>query len=327
MNRRHASPLFHDLSQENLYLKAETAKYQQMISDLQSSYTYSKNKKLTQEYHEMKKDYTLLKQQLDEMTIDQDDAASKIQDLSYSKSELLHKIVLLHEMLQKETFHRRKETEEKHRLHLKVIKYKEISQQLNERMQDQDQRLAKEEKKGNTLSAVIEKLQQTLGDKNSELHLLQEGARHLQERFYETQEKLLQIEKAKETIFYETLTSYQKQLAESEEWIASHFADIDQSAQTNSQPFSRDSFLQTTEEIEPILKKLNEQVQILQAQVDAVQRNGEVMTVKIDGFKKQRDHLSKERKIVYTVDQKSNSRNKKLLAFTSAVSFIYSSSV
>ena len=45
MNRRPASPLFHDLSQENLYLKAEAAKYQQMISDLQSSYTYSKNKK------------------------------------------------------------------------------------------------------------------------------------------------------------------------------------------------------------------------------------------------------------------------------------------
>ncbi|MDM5319728.1 sigmaE regulated sporulation protein [Bacillus altitudinis] len=304
MNRRHASPLFHDISQENLYLKAETAKYQQMISELQSSYTYSKNKKLTQEYHEMKKDYTQLKQQLDEMTIDQDHAAEKIQDLSYSKSELLHKIVLLHEMLQKETFHRRKETEEKHRLHLKVIKYKEISQQLEERMQNQDKRLAKEEKKGNTLSAVIEKLQQTLGDKNAELRLLQEGVRHLQERFYETQEKLLQIEKAKEAIFYETLISYQKQLAESEEWIASHFADIDQSAQTNSQPFSQDSLLQTTEEIEPILKKLNEQVQTLQAQVDAVQQNGEIMTVKIDGFKKQRDHLSKERKIVYTVDQK-----------------------
>ncbi|WP_144462150.1 coiled-coil domain-containing protein [Bacillus pumilus] len=304
MNRRHASPLFHDLSQENLYLKAETAKYQQMISELQSSYTYSKNKKLTQEYHEMKKDYTQLKQQLDELTIDQDLAASKIQDLSYSKSELLHKIVLLHEMLQKETFHRRKETEDKHRLHLKVIKYKEISQQLNERMQDQDKRLAKEEKKGNTLSAVIEKLQQTLSHKNAELNLLQEGVRHLQERFYETQEKLLQIEKAKEAIFYETLISYQKQLAESEEWIASHFADIDQSAQTNSQPFSRDSILETTEEIEPILKKLNEQVQTLQAQVDAVHQNGDVMTVKIDGFKKQRDRLSKERKIVYTVDQK-----------------------
>ncbi|MGE1211351.1 sigmaE regulated sporulation protein [Bacillus pumilus] len=304
MNRRHASPLFHDLSQENLYLKAETAKYQQMISELQSSYTYSKNKKLTQEYHEMKKDYTQLKQQLDELTIDQDHAASKIQDLSYSKSELLHKIILLHEMLQKETFHRRKETEDKHRLHLKVIKYKEISQQLNERMQDQDKRLAKEEKKGNTLSAVIEKLQQTLSHKNAELNLLQEGVRHLQERFYETQEKLLQIEKAKEAIFYETLISYQKQLAESEEWIASHFADIDQSAQTNSQPFSRDSILETTEEIEPILKKLNEQVQTLQAQVDAVHQNGDVMTVKIDGFKKQRDRLSKERKIVYTVDQK-----------------------
>ncbi|WP_282062732.1 sigmaE regulated sporulation protein [Bacillus pumilus] len=304
MKRRHASPLFHDLSQENLYLKAETAKYQQMISDLQSSYTYAKNKKLTQEYHEMKKDYTQLKQQLDEMTIDQDDAASKIQDLSSSKSELLHKIVFLHEMLQRETFHRRKETEEKHRLHLKVVKYKEISQQLNERMEDQDKRLAKEEKKGNTLSAVIEKLQQTLGDKNAELNILQEGVKHLQERFFETQEKVLQIEKAKEAIFYETLTSYQKQLAESEEWIASHFADIDQSTQTNSQPFSRDSLLQTTEEIEPILKKLNEQVQTLQAQVDAVQQNGEVMTLKIEGFKKQRDHLSKERKIVYTVDQK-----------------------
>ncbi|WP_144533268.1 coiled-coil domain-containing protein [Bacillus pumilus] len=304
MKRRHASPLFHDLSQENLYLKAETAKYQQMISDLQSSYTYSKNKKLTQEYHEMKKDYMQLKQQLDEMTIDQDLAASKIQDLSYSKSELLHKIVLLHEMLQKETFHRKKETEEKHRLHLKVIKYEGISQQLKEQMHDQDKRLAKEEKKGNTLSAVIEKLQQTLSDKNAELHLLQEGVKHLQERFYETQEKLLQIEKAKEAIFYETLISYQKQLAESEEWIASHFADIDQSAQTNSQPFSRENLLQTTEDIEPILKKLNEQVQTLQAQVEAVQQNGEIMTVKIDGFKKQRDHLPKERKIVYTVDQK-----------------------
>lgn len=77
MNRRHASPLFHDLSQENLYLKAETAKYQQMISDLQSSYTYSKNKKLTQEYHEMKKDFTQLKQQLDEMTNDQHDLCLK----------------------------------------------------------------------------------------------------------------------------------------------------------------------------------------------------------------------------------------------------------
>ncbi len=304
MNRRHASPLFHDLSQENLYLKAETAKYQQMISDLQSSYTYSKNKKLTQEYYEMKKDFTQLKQQLDEMTNDQHDAASKIQELSYSKSELLHKIILLHEMLQKETYHRRKETEEKHRLHLKVVKYKEISQQLNERIEDQDKQLAKEEKKGNTLSAVIEKLQQTLSDKNAEFHVLQEGVRHLQERFYETQEKLLQIEKAKEAIFYETLTSYQKQLAESEEWIAFHFADIDQSAKTNAQPFSRDRILQTTEEIEPILKKLNEQVQTLQEHVDAVQRNGEVMTVKIDSFKKQRDHLPKERKIVYTVDQK-----------------------
>ncbi|MEK4334885.1 MULTISPECIES: sigmaE regulated sporulation protein [Bacillus] len=304
MNRRHASPLFHDLSQENLFLKAETAKYQQMISDLQSTYTYAKNKKLSQEYHEMKKDFTQLKQQLDEMTIDQDEASSKIQDLSYSKSELLHKIVLLHEMLQKETYHRRKETEEKHRLHLKVVKYKEMSQQLQERLLDQDKQLAKEEKKGNTLSVVIEKLQQTLGDKNAELHLLQEGVRHLQERFYETQEKLLQIEKAKEAIFYETLTSYQKQLAESEEWIASHFADIDQSAQTNAEPFSQEPILQTTEEIGPILKKLNEQVETLQAKVDAVQRSGEVMTVKIDGFKKQRDNMPKERKIVYTVDQK-----------------------
>lgn len=60
-------------------------------------------------------------------------------------------------MPQKETYHRRKETEEKHRPHLKVVKYKEISQQLNERIEDQDKQLAKEEKKGNTLSAVIEK--------------------------------------------------------------------------------------------------------------------------------------------------------------------------
>lgn len=307
MNQRHASPLFHDLSQENLYLKAESAKYQQMISELQSTYTYEKNKKLTQEYHEMKKDFTQLKQQLDEMTIDQDKSTSKIQDLSYSKSELLHKIILLHEMLQKETYHRRKETEEKHRLHLKVIKYKEISQQLKERLLDQDRQLAKEEKKGNSLSAVVENLQQTLSHKKTELHLLQKGVEHLQQRFYETQETLLQIEKAKEAIFYETLTSYQKQLAESEEWIASHFADIDQSAQIKVQPFSQDDVLQTAEDIEPILKKLNDQVQILQSQVDAVQRNGEVMTVKIDGFKKQRDDILKgERRIVYTVDQKNN---------------------
>ncbi|MDI6663948.1 sigmaE regulated sporulation protein, partial [Bacillus altitudinis] len=84
----------------------------------------------------------------------------------------------------------------------------------------------------------------------------------------------------------------------------SHFADIDQSAQTNSEMFSQDPILQTTEEIGPILKKLKEQVETLQAKVDAVQRSGEVMTVKIDGFKKQRDNMPKERKIVYTVDQK-----------------------
>ncbi|WP_353855939.1 sigmaE regulated sporulation protein [Bacillus sp. Bos-x628] len=306
MSRRHASPLFHDISQENLYLKAESAKYQKIISDLQSTYTYQKNKKLSQEYHEMKKNFTKLKHQLDEMTILQDDATSKIQDLSYSKAELLHKIVLLHEMLQKETYQRGRETEEKHRLHLKVVKYKELSKQLKEQLLDQDVRLAKEEKKGNTLASVVEKLQQTLSEKKTELHILQEGVQHLQQRFYETQEKLLQIEKAKEAIFYETLTSYQKQLAESEEWIASHFADIDRSEQTKVQPFSQDPILQTTEQIEPILKTLNEQVQILQSQVDAVLRNGEIMTVKIDGFKKQRDDMHQERRIVYTVNQKKD---------------------
>ncbi|BBP88929.1 hypothetical protein BsIDN1_25470 [Bacillus safensis] len=74
------------------------------------------------------------------------------------------------------------------------------------------------------------------------------------------------------------------------------------------------------------MKKLNEQVQTLQEQVDAVQRNGEVMTVKIDSFKKQRDHLPKERKIVYTVDQRNNSQKKKNWLLCPAV-FFYSSSV
>ncbi|MFS0654301.1 sigmaE regulated sporulation protein [Bacillus sp. 179-C3.3 HS] len=297
MNRHHASPLFHDLSQENLYLKAESAKYQRIISDFQSTYTYQKNKKVTQEYHEMKRDFIQLKHQLDKMTSNQEEATSKIEALSDSKSALLHKIVLLHEMLQNETYQRKKEIEQKQRLHLKTIKYKEIAKQIKNQ-------LTKEEENGETLSSLVEHLQQTLAEKKTELHLLQEGVEHLQHRFYETQEKLLQIEKAKETIFFETLTSYQKQLAESEEWIASHFADIDQSSERSIQPFTQDRILQTTEDIAPILKKLHEQVQTLQSQIDTAQRNGEVMTVKIDGFKKQRDDMPKERQFVYTVDHK-----------------------
>ena len=89
-------------------------------------------------------------------------------------------------------------------------------------------------------------------------------------------------------------------MAESEEWIASHFADIDQSAQTNAEPFSQDPILQTTEEIGPILKKLNEQVETLQAKVDAVQRSGEVMTVKIDGFKTARQRAQRTKDCLYS---------------------------
>ncbi|MGE6631203.1 sigmaE regulated sporulation protein [Bacillus sp. NPDC077027] len=311
MNKRNASPLFHDVSQENLYLKAEAAKYQKMFSDLQSNYTYQKNMKLSKEYSDMKKDVSKLKHQLDEMTILKNEVTSKVKELSYSKTELLHKIVLLHELLQKETYRRVKETEEKHKLHLKVVKYQELSNQLKEQMQDKEGQLTKEEKKGKTLAAVIDRLQKDLSEKNATLDVMQSGVKTLQQRFYETQERLLHIEKSKEIIFHETLAAYKRQLNESDDWIASHFADIDRSNQLDEHALVQDHVIQSTEQIAPILETLKEQVQNLQIHLDAVQQNSEAMTVKIDGFKQQHNETTNERRILYTIEQKKE--NKRLM--------------
>lgn len=103
----------------------------------------------------------------------------------------------------------------------------------------------------------------------------------------ETKSRLLEAEKTKEALFYETILSYKRQLDESDKWIASHFADIDAFQQTEKALEQNEEVFERTEQIEAVLQTVTEQVDQLQQQLSAIQQNDTKMDQKITEWKKQ----------------------------------------
>lgn len=94
-----------------------------MIHELEASYFHQKNHKLSQENAALKQQLQQLSIELERISANKEDESAET--LNRIKSELLGKIVVLQELLQKETYARKQEIEEKHRLHLTNVKAEE----------------------------------------------------------------------------------------------------------------------------------------------------------------------------------------------------------
>ncbi|MBS4162664.1 sporulation protein, partial [Klebsiella pneumoniae] len=70
-------PFFHDLSQENLFLKAELARCHQLIHELEASYFHQKNQKLHQENASMKQELQQLTLKLQRVSENNQDGADE----------------------------------------------------------------------------------------------------------------------------------------------------------------------------------------------------------------------------------------------------------
>ncbi|KAA6453052.1 coiled-coil domain-containing protein [Bacillus swezeyi] len=302
-------PFFHDLSQENLFLKAELARCHQLIHELEASYFHQKNHKLNQENAAMR-------QQLEQLTLElerirannQDESAEK---LSRTKSELLSKIVMLQELLQKETYMRKQEIEEKHRLHLANVKSEEEKKGLhrqieNEKFNTENEKTTREktEKELKHITEENGRLKDELHAKNLQLKQLESDAALLKERVTDTKSRLLEAEKTKESLFYETILSYKRQLDESDKWIASHFADIDTYQQTEKTLGQDNDIFERSEQIETVLQSVTEQVDLLHKQLSIIQTNDDKMEHKIEEWKKQNnEEESSPQKWVYKINR------------------------
>lgn len=89
-------PYFQDLSQENLFLKAELARSHQLIHELEASYFHQKNHKLSRENAAMKQQLQQLSFELERISANKEDKSAET--LNRIKSELLGKIVVLQEI-------------------------------------------------------------------------------------------------------------------------------------------------------------------------------------------------------------------------------------
>lgn len=94
-----------------------------------------------------------MKQELQQLTLKLQRVSENNQDgadetLNRIKSELLEKIVVLQELLQNETFKRKQEIEEKHRLHVTNVKASEENKSLHRQIKADQQQLEEEKESG-----------------------------------------------------------------------------------------------------------------------------------------------------------------------------------
>ncbi|MFO6495225.1 MULTISPECIES: sporulation protein [Bacillus] len=304
-------PYFHDLSQENLFLKAELARCHQLIHELEASYFHQKNHKLNQENAAMKEKLQQLTLELKRVSANREEESGDA--LSRIKSELLNKIVVLHELLQTETFKRKQEIEEKHRLHLAKIKSEAEKKGLHKQIENEKLNVEKERKLRETteinLKNIAEensRLKDELHAKNLQLKEIESDVALLKERVAATKKRLLEAEKTKEALFYETILSYKRQLDESDKWIASHFADIDTFRETE-QALEKDKVSDVfarSEQVETVLQSVTEQVDMLQKQLSLIQANDAKMEQKIEEWKNQTKEESSPQNWVYKISRK-----------------------
>ncbi|ASB89821.1 sporulation protein [Bacillus sonorensis] len=302
-------PFFHDLSQENLFLKAELARCHQLIHELEASYFHQKNQKLHQENASMKQELQQLTLKLQRVSENNQDGADET--LNRIKSELLEKIVVLQELLQNETFKRKQEIEEKHRLHVTNVKASEENKSLHRQIKADQQQLEEEKRIRQQVEQELEKrteensrLKGDLQAKNVQLHQIEADVALLKERMIDMKSRIAEAEKTKEALFYETILSYKRQLDESDKWIASHFADIDTSYQTKKEAEQDSALFERSEHIEAVLQSVTEQVGILQKQLNVIRKNDGMMEQKIDEWKKQSKEENPSQKLIYKIKRK-----------------------
>ncbi|MCY8014035.1 sporulation protein [Bacillus haynesii] len=302
-------PYFHDLSQENLFLKAELARSHQLIHELEASYFHQKNHKLSRENAAMKQQLQQLSIELERVSANKEDESAET--LNRIKSELLGKIVVLQELLQKETYARKQEIEEKHRLHLTNVKAEEEKKSLHsqieyEKLYAEREKTLREKKEQELKNAAHEnaRLKDELHAKSLQLKQIEADVAVLKERVIETKSRLLEAEKTKEALFYETILSYKRQLDESDKWIASHFADIDTFQQTEKAFEQNEEVFERSEQIEAVLQTVTEQVDQLQQQLSAIKQNDTKMDQKITEWKQQTKEETTPQKWIYQIKRK-----------------------
>ncbi|MGY3837144.1 sporulation protein [Bacillus atrophaeus] len=314
-----SGPFFHDMSQENLYLKSELARCRKLIAELEASYFHQKNNKLIKENSKMKEKLQALTAELEQITTKEKHALDTSQSLNHVKAELLDKIVTLQELLQNETYKRKKEIDEKHRLHITNVRFEEENKNLHiqiDALKTAIQNEKAELSKANQQTAAVKdeniKLNVQIAEKEFQLENIKIEIDHIKDRILETKERLLQIEKTKEKLFQETILSYKRQLDESDAWIASQFADIDShSRQTEEALEENQTVFEHSEHVENILEDVTEQVFTLQKQLDHTQSHDQSLDEKLAGWKDRAAEQKLSQKWVYKLEKKNISSQKK----------------
>ncbi|CAN2252081.1 sporulation protein [Bacillus vallismortis] len=290
---KRSGPFFHDVSQENLYLKSELSRCHKLISELEATYFHQKNNKLLKENNDMKEKLQQLSAELTQMSTKEKHASHTSQTLHQIRAELLDKIVALQELLSAETFKRKADTEEKHKLHIAKIKIEEENKNLHKRVsllqssiQREQNALLQAKHQTEKVKAENSRLKEQMIEKEYQLKHIKIEVDHMKDRIIETKERLLEIEKTKEKLFHETIVSYKRQLDESDAWIASHFADIDGGPKQKEKTEEKaPAAYAQPHHVETILEDVTKQVHALQKQLTRAKSTDQAMSHTIEELK------------------------------------------
>ncbi|MFP7232191.1 sporulation protein [Bacillus subtilis] len=318
---KRSGPFFHDVSQENLYLKSELSRCHKLIAELEASYFHQKNNKLLKENNDMKEKLQQLSAELTQMSTKEKNASHTSQTLHHIRAELLDKIVALQELLSAETYKRKAEIEEKHKLYIAKIKIEEENKNLHKRIsqlqasikQEQDA-LLQAKQQTEMIKDENGRLKEQMAEKEYQLKHIKIEVDHMKDRIIETKERLLEIEKTKEKLFHETIISYKRQLDESDAWIASHFADIDGGTKQKEKTAEEAPAVFTQpNHVETILEDVTQQIHALQKQLARAQSTDQAMSHKIEELKNRAAEEKPYQKWVYklNLEKENKSSHKK----------------
>ncbi|MCY7748078.1 sporulation protein [Bacillus inaquosorum] len=317
---KRSGPFFHDVSQENLYLKSELSRCHKLIAELEASYFHQKNNKLLKENNDMKEKLQQLSAELTNMSTKEQHASHTSHTLHQIRAELLDKIVALQELLSAETYKRKAEIQEKHKLHIAKIKIEAENKHLHQRIshlqasiEQKQNALLQAKQQTELIKAENGRLKEQIVEKEYQLKHIKIEVDHMKDRIIETKERLLEIEKTKEKLFHETIISYKRQLDESDAWIASHFADIDGGTkQTEKTEEEAPAVYAQPNHVETILEDVTKQIHALQKQLVRAQSSDQSMSHTIEELKNRAAEEKPYQKWVYKLNlEKENKPSQK----------------
>lgn len=268
----------------------------------------------------MKEKLQQLSAELTQMSTKEKHASHTSQTLHQIRAELLDKIVALQELLSAETYKRKAEIEEKHKLHIANIKIEEENKNLHKRIShlqasiEQEQgALLQAKQQTELIKAENGRLKEQMVEKEYQLKNIKIEVDHMKDRIIETKERLLEIEKTKEKLFHETIISYKRQLDESDAWIASHFADIDGGTKQKEKTAEEaPAVYAQPAHVEAILDDVTKQIHALQKQLARAQSSDQAMSHTIEELKNRAAEEKPYQKWVYKLNlEKENKPSQK----------------